>query len=80
MASHYQGVDGDLRNLYRRGSGLTPRRLWVPLRGLPTDAPVWLDVRAAEEAAAKSEPDEIRDRQAAFEARNQRAREAASSG
>lgn len=76
MASHYHGVDADLRNLYRRGSGLTPRRLFVLLRGLPPDSPVWLEVRAAEEEAAKVKADDIRDRQTAFEARNERAREA----
>jgi hypothetical protein len=48
------------------------------LRGLPADDLVWLEVKAAEDAALKAKPDEIRDRRAAFEARNQRAREAAS--
>lgn len=72
----FRGID--LRDLYRKGSGLTPRRLFVLLRGLPADDLVWLDVKAAEEAALRAKPDEIRDRRAAFEARNQRAREAGS--
>lgn len=65
----FQGVD--LRDLHRRGSGLTLRRLFVLLRGLRwMDAPLWHELEAAREAAKVSKPDEIRDRQAAWKARN----------
>lgn len=71
----FRGID--FRDLYRRGSGLTPRRLWVLLQAIPGDDPLWVEVREAEAAEQKAKPDLIRDRQAAFEARNQRAREVA---
>lgn len=63
----YQGID--LRDLYRRGSGMTPRRLWVLIRALPADAPLWVELQEAEKNAYKA-PDLLRERQAAFEARN----------
>jgi hypothetical protein len=69
----FKGID--LRDLWRRGSGLTYRRLLVLLRAMPDD-PLWrLELRAEVEAAKKPKPDLIRDRQAAWEARNRRARE-----
>lgn len=64
----FKGID--FRDLYRRGSGLTPRRLLVLIKALPYDAPLWESMRAAEEAAKVAKPDEIRSRQAAWEARN----------
>jgi hypothetical protein len=69
----FQGVD--LRDLYRRGSGLTLRRLWVLLRALPWDCPLYEALRAEVEAAKVPKSDEIRERQEAWEARN-RARRA----
>ena len=63
MASQYQGADGDLRNLYRRGSGLTPRRLLVLIRSLPPDAPLWAVMREAEAKALKPSVEKIRERQ-----------------
>ena len=64
----FQGVD--LRDLYRRGSGLTLRRLSVLVRHLPYDAPLWvvLDSEDAEDEQQEPEqprqaaPDQIRDR------------------
>jgi hypothetical protein len=55
----FQGVD--LRDLYRRGSGLTPRRLWLMVRSLPhatmgsPGALLW-HVLDAEQEAAEQEP------------------------
>lgn len=79
MAFH--GVD--LRDLYRPGSGLTLRRLFVLLRGLRwMDSPLWHEIEAAQKAALIPKADEIRERQAAWKARNDarlaREREAAS--
>jgi hypothetical protein len=70
----FQGID--LRDLWRRGSGMSLRRLQVLIQALPDDALVRREVRAEIEAAKKPKPDEIRDRAAAWEARNRRAREA----
>jgi hypothetical protein len=70
----------DLRDLYRRGSGLTLRRLLVLIRALPHDAPLWPELEAAEAEARKAKPDAIRERQAAWEARNQRRLKEASDG
>jgi len=49
----------------------------VLIRALPYDDPLQAELRAAEAEAQKPKPDLIRDRKAAFEARNQRAREVA---
>jgi hypothetical protein len=46
----------------------------VLLQGIPADDPLWVEYRAAEDAKLTT-PDRIRDRQAAFEARNRRAQE-----
>ena len=70
----FRGID--LRDLYRRGTGLTLRRLLVLIRAIPEDDPLKLELRAAEAAERKPKPDQIRDRQAAFEARNRRQAEA----
>lgn len=67
MASQYQGVDADLRNLWRRGSGLTPRRLLVLIRGLRPDALLWLEMDAAQEKAEKPTPEQIRERKAHYD-------------
>lgn len=69
----FRGID--FRDLHRRGSGLTLRRLFVLLRAIPEDDPLWVEVREAEAKAQRPKPDQIRDRQAAFEARNRRAQE-----
>lgn len=57
----YQGIDS--RDLYRKGSGLTLRRLWVLIQGLPWDSPLKVEVREAHEKAKVPTPDKIRDRQ-----------------
>lgn len=62
MASRYHGADGDLRSLYRKGSGLTLRRLSVLVAHLPYDAPLWPALEAAEKAAQKPTAERIRDR------------------
>jgi hypothetical protein len=64
----YQGID--FRDLYRRGSGMSLRRLMVLLRALPAEAPLWAELEAAAEAAKVAPADEIRERQQAFERRN----------
>lgn len=71
----FRGID--FRDLHRPGSGLTLRRLFVLVKGIPADDPLWVEWRAANAAAQKAKPDLIRDRKAAFEARNRRAREVA---
>ena len=72
----YRGID--LRDLYRRGSGLTPRRLLHLVRWLPWDDPVQVLLRLDAEQIKKPAPDEIRSRAAQWRADNERrAREAA---
>jgi hypothetical protein len=76
----YRGID--LRDLYRRGSGLTPRRLLALISFLPYEDPVMVLLRADEEQerSAKPTPDRIRDRARDFEERNNRAREVSDGG
>lgn len=66
LASQYHGTDGDLRSLYRRGSGMTLRRLWVLIQGLRYDSPFWA---ALEKAEQQSTVDKLRARQAHYEGR-----------
>lgn len=68
----YQGIDS--RDIYRRGSGLTLRRLYVLLRALPHDAPLWAALEAAERKANKPTAQTIRERQEAFRKRNEAAK------
>lgn len=63
----FRGVD--LRDLWRRGSGLTPRRLWVLIRALPPDALLWHEVQKAQDKALKPTEESIRDRQAYWDAK-----------
>lgn len=56
-----------MRDLYRPGSGMTFRRLWVLVRTLPAEARVWAALRAAEEKALKPTPEKIRERQAYYD-------------
>ena len=56
----YRGID--LRDFYRRGPGLTPRRLLNLIRWLPYDDPVHAILRDAEEKAQKPTAEVIRDR------------------
>ena len=64
----YQGIDS--RDLYRRGSGMTLRRLGVLINALPPGCPLHLSVLEAQEKAKKPAADLIRQRQAEFERRN----------
>jgi hypothetical protein len=64
----YQGIDS--RDLYRPGSGLTLRRLYVLLMALPPTAPLWVELAEEKAKAEKPTAEKIRDRKAAFEARN----------
>ena len=57
----------DLRDLHRRGSGLTLRRLSVLIRSLPYESITWSLVREAEQKALKPTVDKIRERQAHYE-------------
>jgi len=52
----------DLRDLHRRGSGMTFRRLWVLLRMLPHEGWLWSAVRQAEEKAKIPTVDQIKAR------------------
>jgi len=53
----------DFRDLWRRGSGLTLRRLFVLLRGLPYESAFKAEMRAAYERSLKPTPEQIRARQ-----------------
>lgn len=71
----FEGIDS--RDLYRPGSGMTLRRLWVLIQALPWDSPLKVQVRDAQEKAKQATPDRLRSRQAEWEAQNaQRAKEA----
>jgi hypothetical protein len=59
----------DLRDLYRPGSGMTFRRLWVLLRTLPSDGWLWSSVNAVEQKATKATPEQIRARAEHYRAR-----------
>ena len=66
----YQGID--LRDLWRRESGLTPRRLDVLVRCLPADAPLWSALRAAvEQAEVEAFPAKYREREEFYKRRAQ---------
>jgi hypothetical protein len=56
----------DLRDLWRKGSGLTLRRLFVLIRSLPYESVTWSLVREDEEKALKPSVDKIRERQAHY--------------
>lgn len=56
----YRGID--FRDLWRRGSGLTLRRLGVLVRGLPPDARLWAVLQAEHEKSLKPTPERIRER------------------
>lgn len=47
----FRGID--MRDMYRPGCDLTPRRLLVLIRGLPAEAPLWDQIRVADERADK---------------------------
>jgi hypothetical protein len=61
----FRGID--FRDLYRRGSGMTLRRMGVLLRGLPPDALLWHSMNAAEVQTQKPTPEQIRARQAHYD-------------
>lgn len=56
----FRGID--LRDVYRPGSGMTLRRLWVLIRALPVDSPTWDAIRAETVQAQKPTTDLIRER------------------
>jgi hypothetical protein len=60
----FRGID--LRDLYRRGSGMTPRRLWVLIRALPEEALTWRAIHAETIQAQKPTIDLIRERAAHY--------------
>lgn len=60
----FRGID--LRDLNRRGSGMTLRRLLVLIRALPPGAVLWAVMREAEEKAHKPTPEQIRARAARY--------------
>lgn len=55
----------DFRDLYRRGSGMTLRRLMVLVKALPPDSLTHLTL-AAEETKALTSVDRLRERQAYY--------------
>ena len=57
----FKGVD--LRDLYRPGVGLTLRRLWVLIQGLPLDSLTWQAIQREHEKALIPTADKIRERQ-----------------
>jgi hypothetical protein len=57
----FRGID--FRDLWRRGSGLTLRRLHVLLLSLPADARLFADLRRAAEKANKPSIERLRERQ-----------------
>ena len=65
----FKGID--LRDLYRRGSGLTLRRLHVLVSALPPDALLWAVIRKSEEEATpqRATPEQIRERARHYEQR-----------
>jgi hypothetical protein len=65
----FRGID--LRDFYRPGSGLTPRRLWVLIRRLPGDAALWHEQAAAEQKKldALTSVERLRERAAAYRAK-----------
>lgn len=71
LAARYQGVDGDLLSVWRPESGMTLRRLYRLVVGLPPDARIWAKVEADRKAALKPTPDQIRERQKVWAARGQ---------
>lgn len=75
LAFYYTGTDSDLRNLYRPGSGMTPRRLVSLIGRLPSDAWVWAEQEAAEKAALKPTEDKIRERQEFYAQKRREAEE-----
>jgi hypothetical protein len=66
----FQGVD--LRDLYRPGSGLTPRRLWVLIKALPPPTPflpgaaIWAVLEKAAQKANKPSNEYNRERAAHY--------------
>lgn len=55
-----------MRDLWRRGSGLTLRRLMVLVRALPPEAVLWAAMREAEAKAKKPTVEQIRARAAHY--------------
>jgi hypothetical protein len=55
-----------MRDLWRRGSGMTLRRLMVLIRALPGDGVLWSAVREAEKKALKPTVEQIRARAAHY--------------
>jgi hypothetical protein len=66
-------VDADFRNLWRPGSGLTLRRLFVLVKALPYEGMFKTEVRAAAEKALKPTVAQLRERQAFYAAQKQQA-------
>jgi hypothetical protein len=56
----------DLRDLWRKGSGLTLRRLHVLIKSLPPEATLWAVLREEDEKAMKPTVDKIRERAAHY--------------
>jgi hypothetical protein len=59
----YLGID--LRDLYRRGSGMTLRRLWVLIEGLPYESNTRTAARSSKDKSLTS-VDRLRERQAHY--------------
>lgn len=55
-----------MRDLWRKGSGLTLRRLGVLIRALPPEAVLWAVIREAEAKAAKPTVEQLRARAAHY--------------
>ena len=68
LAARYTGADGDLLSVWRPGSGMTLRRLYRLVVGLPPDARIWGVVEAEQKKALKPTAEQIRERQAHYAA------------
>ena len=56
-----------MRDLWRRGSGMTLRRLAVLIFNLPADSATWRSYATEQEKALKPKVEQIRDRQAHYD-------------
>lgn len=56
----------DLRDLYRRGAGMTPRRLYLLIRRLPPESWLWSRIEEEKQKALTPTVDKIRERQAFY--------------
>jgi hypothetical protein len=59
----------DLRDMWRPGSGLTLRRIWLLFHALPPESATWTAIAAKAEQAERATPDRLRERQEHYQQR-----------